>query len=438
MKTALVVAPHPDDAEHAHRAKVLGDAEKKLGGRKVRRTMWDSHHAALDTLDYAQEHIGEIKIEKEHSPLWTGPDVTGHAAKKLTGVNTAADVIFHVRSHRTGKKESVGFDAGNNGFLGASIKYSGDHLKRNQKIRQNGMKSQIDIIQAAHRAIHGHDDHELSAAHAAFSAHPDDAEHNALAPHAHFLHHMFGLNASGSSLVGHPGKKTKAGALKSAKYTEENGNRKLNDVAGSYLREVQRGNIKRDNIPHPTENRMMTNQEVKDHATATLASQANARPDPSKIRDAMVNSINKTIHGKSEGSKARGTDNPNTRSRAGHSLVRKLVNANQPESAASKAQHVLFVSINSGRKKDREAMSRRIKPVTHIGSLDKALSRHRKQNNHLPLSQSLVAQAGDGGGGFTIGPKNGKALLSVALDHRSGGSWVHQMSPDHLFPGQGH
>lgn len=424
---------HPDDAEHVTRAKVVSDAERKLGGSKIRRTMWDSHHAALDTLDHIHKHIGEIKIEKHHGPMWTGPDVSGEAAKKLTGVNTTADVIMHVRNRTTGKKESVAIDSGNSGFVGASLKYSGDHLKRKQKVRQNGMQTQIDILQQHHRAVHGHDDHELAAAHEAFSAHPSEAEHNALAPHHDFLHHMFKLNATGAAVVGHPLKKTKAGALKAAKYHEVDGHRKLNDVAGSYLRGIERGDIKRDNIPHPTEDRMMSHEEVVHHAKAVLASQANARPDPSRLRDAVVNTINRTIHGKSDGSKAKGTDDPTKRARVAHSLVRKLVNANQPESAASKAQHVLYVSTNSGRKKDGEARNNRIRPETHIGSLDKALQRHRKQHNKLPLSQAIQARAGDGTSTLQIGPKNGKALLDIGLDHRSGGSWIHQMDGDHLF-----
>ena len=433
-----------EDTEHIHRAKVVGDAERKLGAAKVRRTMWDSHHAALDTLDHVNKHIGAIQIGKQHSPMWTGPDVTGEAAKKLTGVNTSADVIMHVRSHNTGKREKVAIDSGNTedkGFVGASLKYSGDHLKRKQKIRQNGMQAQVDILQDHHRKVHGTDDHELAEAHRQYSAHPEQAEHEALLPHHNFLHHLFGLNAGRGEVVGHPHKFTKTGATKGAKYTENNGMRKINNVAESYLRGISEhediGPEHYKPIPHPTENRNMTHEEVKSKASEVLAAKANARPDPSRLRDAMVNSINKTVHGKSEGSKSRGMDDDGKRRRVAHSVVRTLLNANQPESKTSKAQHVLFVSTNSGRKKDNEARNNRVRPDTKIGSLDKALARHRKQHNSLPLSKSFVASAGEGTGGYKIGPKNGKALIDIGLDHRSGGSWIHQMDGDHLFDKKG-
>lgn len=128
----------PDNHEFRDKIDEIG---KKIGSEETNRTLWDSHHAALATINHIHDTSGGIT----GAPTWSGVDQTGKTVEKLTGYNTPADMVVPTKK----------------GWHHLSLKYSEKEKASPTKLSQRTADQIVEHIQNAHSKNFGERDKDL-------------------------------------------------------------------------------------------------------------------------------------------------------------------------------------------------------------------------------------------------------------------------------------
>lgn len=141
---ALMTEKHLDhktiNKDHPFADKIKKIA-KNAGHYETDRTLWDSHHAALSTINHIHKSLGEIN----GAPVWAGPDQTGGTVEKATGYNSPADMVVPTK----------------NGWAHISLKYSAKEKPSPTKLTQKSASQLVEHIQKAHLKNFGKRDDDL-------------------------------------------------------------------------------------------------------------------------------------------------------------------------------------------------------------------------------------------------------------------------------------
>lgn len=126
--------------DHPFKEKISAIAGK-AGHEETDRTLWDSHHAALSTINHIHNSLGEIN----GAPVWAGPDQTGATVEKATGYNSPADMVVPTKK----------------GWAHISLKYSAKEKPTPTKLTQKTAQQLVDHVQKAHIKNFGKRDETL-------------------------------------------------------------------------------------------------------------------------------------------------------------------------------------------------------------------------------------------------------------------------------------
>lgn len=127
----------------------LQQSFKGLGHADADRTAWDSHHAAISTINHIHNNYGDIAGRA----VWTGPDTSGETVKKITGTNTQADILIPTKSGDVVIKRG--------GHISGSLKYHQDLKKTPTKLFQGTADDLSNKIQKHHMSNFGQRDVNL-------------------------------------------------------------------------------------------------------------------------------------------------------------------------------------------------------------------------------------------------------------------------------------
>lgn len=131
-------------------------AKSDIGDKETDRTLWDSHHAAVSLLN----HIHRTKGGISGPAVWTGGDTSGETVRKITGVNTQADILIPTKSgenvviERPNKKSR-------DDWQHSSLKYSEKSENAPTKMFQGTAREAAEIIQKHHEKNFGKRDEAL-------------------------------------------------------------------------------------------------------------------------------------------------------------------------------------------------------------------------------------------------------------------------------------
>lgn len=140
----------PDKLDQNHPFKEsLSHSQNLIGRNESDRTLWDSHHAALATLNHIHHEVGDIT----GPAIWAGPDVKGGKAEEATGVKTQADIIVPTRNGNVMIKGG--------GHVNGSLKYSADPSHTPTKMFQGTARDAAEYVQKHHEKNFGKRDKEL-------------------------------------------------------------------------------------------------------------------------------------------------------------------------------------------------------------------------------------------------------------------------------------
>ena len=402
-------------------------ATNALGEKAARRTLWDSHHAALDTIDHIHNKIGTIE---HNSVMWTAPDASGERTKSVVGHNTPADVVFRVKKHDGSGEQNVRLahsdsaddhESGSHErkWMGTSLKYSQKTSKDPTKLRAHGYNSLNSIIQQAHRDVHGTEHDGLNRATKSMALGNKAAEQEVLAKHHDFLHGVFGVNPK-------PGAAPK---LRNDKPTifrhEADGTRSLNPKAHSYLKAVAKGDYDEPSGHKKTGEMGKVEHPHKAGAQAFLKDHAETTGDVGHYRDQLHDAIHSVMQGSSDHSKS---VPQSKRTRIATNMYRKLTNIPESRSQAASGAKTLLVNIKSRREKDNHSESNRQKPDVHITDPSARVDswmRDARRKGANPLKY-LTPKKGGGDGSLKVG------RLNLSVDTKVKGVNAH-MSHHHLF-----
>lgn len=130
------------DKDHEFKP-ILNDIENNIGHKETSRTLADSHHAALATINYIHKTSGGITSE----PTWAGPDTSGKTAERVAGYNSPADMLVNTK----------------NGWHHISLKYSAGEKDKPTKLTQLNGKKLVEHVQKAYLKNFGKRDENLDA-----------------------------------------------------------------------------------------------------------------------------------------------------------------------------------------------------------------------------------------------------------------------------------
>ena len=133
---------NPKNIEKDHPFKdTIQNIAKEIGHEEADRTLWDSHHSALATIN----HIHNISGGITGKPVWAGPDASGKTAEAASGYSSPADMLVNTKK----------------GWHHISLKYSAEEKDKPTKLTQTNAKKLIDHVQKAHVENFGERDKNL-------------------------------------------------------------------------------------------------------------------------------------------------------------------------------------------------------------------------------------------------------------------------------------
>jgi len=147
----LAKEPHVGKTDNAY-TDTINKIVKDIGEEETNRTLWDSHHAAIAVMNHIHENEGGIS----GPATWTGGDVSGETVKKITGVNSNADILIP-----TGSGDHIKLKMGKDDWRHGSLKYAKDLKNKPTKLFQGNAKEMVERIQKHHMDHFGKRDNNL-------------------------------------------------------------------------------------------------------------------------------------------------------------------------------------------------------------------------------------------------------------------------------------
>ena len=360
---------------------------KDIGQEETNRTLWDSHHAAIAAMNHIHEKEGGIAGPAE----WTGGDVSGETVRKITGVNSNADILIP-----TGSGDKIRIKMGKDDWRHGSLKYSKELKDKPTKLFQGNAKEMVDKIQKHHMEHFGKRDSNLDNALDEMQSEFGDVS-SRLEKHSDALAAAgFEKSKTGKNKGLWPASKGGGGLVDQARYaaTALSGSKD----AGERRKQIE-SYLRSKNIPE---------QDFEDHiknlAEVHNTIKGNKDEKSSAFMDAVTNALNRSY---------------NEAPRGQNALLRDLLNIRERRRIKSL---VIKTQRNDKIQDNYEGNPRALPKVgiaNHGNDMEALFRRGLRQG--LPENKLLLAKSTPDTASATLSKTNGKPIARFSVD-QSGSS----------------